>query len=84
MTERFKKFSYWFRKFFDSDTRESMMRMIVFLCGINGIGIIWYCTATETQGFAHHGEWLVGFAILGKGFQDYNKRKKLENNTKTK
>jgi len=72
----------WFKKFFDGETAASMMRLLNFLAVVNGLGIIWYCSIAETEGYAHYGLELVMIGIFGKGYQDYNnyRRDKEKNN----
>ena len=62
----------WFKKFFNSKTAESMMRLLDFICVRSGILIIWYCTITKTEGYAHYGLELAILGILGKAYQEYN------------
>lgn len=69
----------WFKKFFNGETVASMMRLLNFMCAINGIGIIWYCSISETEGFAHYGLELVIIGVLGKGYQDFNNYRRDKN-----
>lgn len=73
--EQIKNTWEWFKKFFEHNSAESMMRLLNFSCVRAGILIIWYCVIMQVDG-AHYGLELVLAGLLGKGYQEYNIRKK--------
>lgn len=76
MNKRITDIWEWFKRFFNADSVESMMRLLNYMCVRSGLLIIWYCAITETEGYATYGLELAILGVLGKGYQEYNLRKK--------